>query len=462
MVLCFLREVSTLFWRSFRRVIFGLVLVLGITALPVFANSRPPNIVLIYIDNVGYGDIGCYGNPVIRTPHIDSLARDGIRCSDFYIVTSSCTPSRGALLTGRYPLRNGLTHQLSRDENWTGIGLPHTEKILPEFLKSAGYATGCFGKWNIGFANGSRPTDRGFDEFLGSRSGNVDYYTHVYNGQEDLYRGTEAIDIEGYSTDLFAEAACDFIRRNREKPFFAYVPFNAAHVPNPKNKAPGEATVWQAPAEFFELYGYEPDSTDPDEGYHAVMSALDAGIGSIVKQIDDQGLREDTLLIVASDNGGSIREDLILETASNAPFRGGRTETYEGGVRTACIIRWPNRFEPGKVCREPIANIDFFSLALNAAKVPLPEDRVIDGRDPSATLAGDAPSPHEYIYFEYRKWSGARNGRWKIVRSRPERPFELYDLSTDWSESRNLAEEMPDRLNRMAAAFDEWRSEFPR
>lgn len=134
----------------------------------------------------------------------------------------------------------------------------------------------------------------------------------------------------------------------------------------------------------------------------------------------------------------------------------------KGGVRTACIIRWPNRFEPGKVCREPIANIDLFSLALNAAKVPLPEDRVIDGRDPSATLAGDAPSPHEYIYFEYRKWSGARNGRWKIVRSRPERPFELYDLSTDWSESRNLAEEMPDRLNRMAAAFDKWRSEFPR
>ncbi len=462
MILGLLQQIHSRVRKSIRWVVYGLALPLGITALPSFAKKGPPNIVLIYIDNVGYGDIGCYGNPVIRTQHIDSLAGEGIRCTDFYIVTSSCTPSRGALLTGRYPLRNGLTHQLSRDENWTGIGLPHTEKILPEFLKSAGYATGCFGKWNIGFASGSRPTDRGFDEFLGSRSGNIDYYTHVYNGQEDLYLGTEAIDIEGYSTDLFAEAACEFIRRNREKPFFAYVPFNAAHVPNPKNKAPGEATVWQAPAEFFELYGYEPDSTDPDEGYHAVISALDGGIGSIVKQIDDLGLRENTLLILASDNGGSIREDLILETASNAPFRGGRTETYEGGVRTACIIRWPNRFEAGKVCREPIANIDLFSLILNAAKAPLPKDRVIDGRDPIATLAGNAPSPHEYIYFEYRKWSGARNGRWKIVRSRPERPFELYDLSIDWSESRNLAEEMPDRLNRMSAAFEKWRSEFSR
>ena len=461
MMLSYLQKIFSLVQKSINWVVYGLTLSMGITALPLFAKNGLPNIVLIYVDNVGYGDIGCYGNPVIRTPHIDSLAGEGIRCSDFYIVTSSCTPSRGALLTGRYPMRNGLKHQLSRDENWNGIGLSHTEKILPEFLKSAGYTTGCFGKWNLGFAPGSRPTDRGFDEFLGSRSGNIDYYTHVYNGKEDLYRGTEAIDIEGYSTNLFAEAACDFIQRNREKPFFAYVPFNAAHVPNPKNKAPGEETIWQAPAEFFELYGYEPDSTDSDEGYHAVMSALDAGLGSIVTQIDDLGLRENTLLIVASDNGGSIREDLVLETASNAPFRGGRTETYEGGVRTACIIRWPNRFDAGNVCREPIANIDIFSLALKAARIPVPNDRIIDGRDPTAVLAGEGLSPHEYLFFEYRKWSAVRNGRWKIVRSRPERPFELYDLSTDWSESRNLAVEMPDRLNRMAAAFEKWRSEFP-
>ena len=130
-------------------------------------SEKKKNIIVCLCDQLRASEVGCYGNDIIQTPNMDALAGEGVRCSDFYIVTSSCTPSRGALLTGRYPLRNGLTHQLSRDENWSGIGLPHAEKILPEFLKSAGYVTGCFGKWNIGFAPGSRPTDRGFDEFLG-------------------------------------------------------------------------------------------------------------------------------------------------------------------------------------------------------------------------------------------------------------------------------------------------------
>lgn len=432
-----------------------------VSSSPALA-AAPPNVVLIYIDNVGYGDIGCYGNPVIRTPHIDRLAREGVRCTDFYIVTSSCSPSRGALLTGRYPLRNGLTHQLGRDENWTGIGLPHSEKILPQFLKQAGYATGCFGKWNIGFARGSRPTERGFDEFLGCRSGNIDFYTHVYNGQEDMYRGTEPVDIEGYSTDLFADAACDFIRRNREKPFFAYVPFNAAHVPNPKNKAPGAPTIWQAPAKYFEEYGYAADSTDPREGYHAVMTALDAGIGGIVQQVDELGLRENTIVIVASDNGASINEKLILETGTNSPFRGGRTETYEGGIRTACVARWPARFEAGSVCREPVANIDFLPMLLAAANVSPPTDRVIDGRDPTPTLAGEAPSPHEFLFFEFRKWHGARSGRWKIVRSRPDQPFELYDLKTDWGETSDLAAKNPAILTKLSVRFESWRKNVGR
>jgi arylsulfatase A-like enzyme len=420
-------------------------------------SAAPPNVVLIYIDNVGYGDIGCYGNPVVRTPNIDRLAREGVRCTDFYIVTSSCTPSRGALLTGRYPLRNGLTHQLSRDENWSGVGLRHAEKIIPQYLKSAGYATGCFGKWNIGFAKGSRPTERGFDAFFGCRSGNIDYYTHRYNGKEDMYRGTKSIDVEGYSTRLFADSVCDFIRQNKHRPFFAYVPFNAAHVPNPKNKAPGAATVWQAPARYFEEYGYTADSIDPHEGYHAVMSALDDGIGRVVNQVDELGLRDHTIVIVASDNGASVREDIVLETGTNSPFRGGRTETYEGGIRTACIVRWPERFQPGSVCREPLANIDFLPMLLAAAGIALPTDRAIDGRNPISTLAGDAPSPHEFLFFAFRDSSGARSGRWKIVRSRSSGAFELYDLKTDWGETNDLAASKPEIRDALAEAFETWR-----
>lgn len=442
------------------RLLASLLFMAFIGASPLAA--APPNIVLIYIDNVGYGDIGCYGNPVIRTPNIDQLAREGVRCTDFYIVTSSCTPSRGALLTGRYPLRNGLTHQLGRDENWTGVGLSHSERILPQYLKQAGYATACFGKWNIGFAKGSRPTDRGFNEFLGCRSGNIDFYTHVYNGQEDMYRGTEPVDIEGYSTDLFADAACDFIRRNRSRPFLAYVPFNAAHVPNPKNKAAGAPTIWQAPGKYFEEYGYTADSTDPDEGYHAVMTALDAGIGRIVEQVDKSELRENTIVIVASDNGASIRESLVLETGTNAPFRGGRTETYEGGIRTACVVRWPARLKAGTVCREPVANIDFLPMFLAAADIELPGDRVIDGRNPTRTLAGEAPSPHKTLFFEFRKWSGARSGRWKIVRPQFGQPFELYDLKTDWREKNNLASDRPEIAKELSLRFDRWREELNR
>ncbi len=420
-----------------------------------------PNVVLLYIDNVGYGDIGCYGNPVIRTPNIDRLARDGVRCTDFYVVTSSCTPSRGALLTGRYPLRNGLTHQLSRDENWTGVGLPQTETILPQFLKPAGYATGCFGKWNLGFAQGSRPTDRGFDEFLGCRSGNIDYYTHVYNGQKDLYRGTTPVEIEGYSTDLFADAACDFIRRHRRQPFLAYVPFNAAHVPNPKNKAPAVSATWQAPAKYFEQYGYRADSSDPREGYHAVMTALDAGIGRIIDQIDELDLQDQTIVVIASDNGASIRENLLLETGANAPFRGGRTETYEGGIRTACIVRWPNKIQPGTVCREPVANIDLLPMILSAAKLSTTGEIELDGRDPTMTLAGTAKSPHESLFFEYRNWNAVRSGRWKIVRARPDVPFELYDLMIDWKEENDLSQQQPKTVSRLTGLFKQWRDQFP-
>ena len=145
------------------------------------AEDRPPNILLMYVDNVGYGDFGCYGNEAVRTPNPDRLAQAGVRCTDFYVVTSSCTPSRGALLTGRYPGRNGLAHQLGSEENWYGIGLPHRERILPQYLKEAGYATGCFGKWNIGFAPGSRPTERGFDDFFGFRAGNIHSFQPTYH-----------------------------------------------------------------------------------------------------------------------------------------------------------------------------------------------------------------------------------------------------------------------------------------
>ena len=424
------------------------------------AETTPDNVVLIYIDNVGWGDLACYGNPVNRTPNIDRLASQGVRLTDFYIPSSSCSPSRGALLTGRYPDRNGLTHQLSAQENWTGIGLPHEETLLPEYLKRHGYATGIFGKWNIGFAEGSRPTDRGFDEYIGCISGNCDYYTYSYNGRHDMYAGTEPVEMQGYTTDIFADRACDFIRRNATRPFFAYVPFNAAHYPNPKNKAPGQPFLWQAPAEFFRLYGYDPATTVTEQGYRAVVSAMDAGIGRILDEIDNQGLRNSTLVILASDNGAWVGgRRPALEVASNAPFRDGRTSLYEGGVRTPAVIRWPGRLPEGSVVREPIVNMDLFVLAMRAAGARLPDDRVIDGLDPTATLRDGLPSPHRNIYFRYRDLGAMRHGRWKIVRPDPDEPLELYDLGQDFAETIDLAAKHPDVARDLWREFEEWLEE---
>ena len=419
--------------------------------------TPPTNVVLIYIDNVGWGDLPTYGNPVMKTPNIDRLASQGVRLTDFYIPTSSCSPSRGALLTGRYPDRNGLTRQLSTQENWTGVGLPHTEKILPEYLNEHGYATGAFGKWNIGFAEGSRPTDRGFDEYIGCISGNCDYYTYSYNGRHDMYVGTEPAEMEGYTTDIFADAAANFIRRNAGRPFFAFVPFNAAHYPNPKNKGPGQPFLWQAPQEFFKAYGYAPSSTVTEHGYRAVMTALDAGIGRVLDEIARQRLDHHTLGILASDNGawvGPRRPQ--LEVASNTPFRDGRTSVYEGGVRTPCIVRWPGVLPAGAVVREPLVNMDLFVLALRAAEVPLPADRVVDGRDPVAVLRDGAPSPHRNIYFRYRDVSGLRQGQWKLVRPSPRAPLELYDLSVDFTESNNLAKSLPEVAQELWSEFESW------
>ena len=182
----------------------------------------PPNILLITADNLGYGDVGCYGNKIIKTPNIDQLAKEGVRCTDFYTASPTCTVSRATLLTGRYPQRIRLNHQLNFKENY-GKGLRTEELLIPHFLKQQGYKTACFGKWNLGFAKGYRPTERGFDQFFGFAAGNIDYEHHVYSGRHDLWRDTTEVFEKGYSTDLFADAACQFIDKNTEEAAIFYL-----------------------------------------------------------------------------------------------------------------------------------------------------------------------------------------------------------------------------------------------
>ena len=437
------------------------VVALAVLLLLSPAVGASPNLILITADNLGFGDVGCYGNAEIRTPHLDALAREGVRCTAFYTASPTCTVSRATVLTGRLPQRIQLNHQLPGIAGNYGVGLRHYEKLIPAYLKEAGYATGGFGKWNIGFAPGSRPTERGFDEFIGNPSGNIDYYTYRYQGKHDLYRGTEEFNNDQYSTHLYRDAAIDFIRRQRDRPFFLYLPFNAPHFPSANNLSPGAKPEWQVPPEYLRLYGYPADEPDARKRYRAVVTALDAAIGAVLRTLDELGLRDSTAVMFYSDNGAFMLPGRGLEVASNAPFRDGGVTLWEGGIRVPALVRWPGRLPGGTTCAEPIMSTDLLPMMLRAAGLQPPADRSLDGLDPTATLAGQAPSPHDFLAWEYaqqrNRMRAIRDRQYKLIQPAGDGPFELYDLINDPGETRNLAPRKPAVVAALKTQLEVWR-----
>lgn len=438
------------------------VLLPGAEAEVTPTGNERPNFLLIFLDNVGYGDLGCYGNKQVRTPHMDRFAAEGARCTDFYVASPSCSPSRGAILTGRHPERNGLAYQLAPKENLGGVGLPHSERIIPQYLRPLGYVSGAFGKWNIGFGPGSRPTERGFDAFFGHASGNIHYFKHLYHGQNDLRSGTEPLDRRGeYATDLFADAAIDFIRRHRERPWFVYLPFNAAHFISSVNVEEGESIEWQVPGKYLALYGAPPDEPDEKVRFRAVLTALDDAIGRVLATVDDLGLRERTVALIISDNGAFMLEGRGLEAQSNHPLRDGGVTTWEGGIRVPAMVRWPGRIAPGTICREMLSSLDVLPTLLAAAGGTLPDDRTFDGGHAGPALAGESESPHDAMYWVYNRsrrerWQAVRRGHMKLIRGADADPWQLYDLHADIGETNDLAPERPDTVRKLASQFEQW------
>jgi len=422
-----------------------------------------PNILLITCDNLGYGDLAMY-HPAseIRTPHLDRLAAEGCRLTSFYTASPTCTVSRASLLTGRIPQRHGLENQLAGVAGNYGTGLDHDEILIAEVLRQAGYATGCFGKWNIGFAPGSRPTERGFDEFAGHASGNLDYFRHNYRERHDLYRGIGEWHAEGeYVTDLFADAAIAFIRTHRDGgPWFAYLPFNAPHFPIAGNKPPGEPNIYQAPDDAFTEIGLPPAETDPRKRYAAVVYALDKAIGRVFATLDETGAREDTFVFFFSDNGAFRLGRDGLDVGRNTPLRSGGVTCWEGGLRVPALARWPGKIAPGSVVAEPLWSPDLFVAAATLAEAPLPGDRVIDGRDPLPVLTGAGTSPHRSFFFCYRTHAALRMEEWKIVREKPDHPWQLFHLAEDIGEEQDLAGAHPGRRDALAAEFARWTDGF--
>ena len=429
-------------------------------------SDRPPNILLITCDNLGYGDLATF-NPdsQIVSPNLDRLAAEGARLTSFYTASPTCTVSRACLLTGRIAQRHGLLDQLPGVEGNYGVGLDHSERLIPQYLGNAPtpYDTGCFGKWNIGFAPGSRPTERGFDEFIGHASGNMDYYQHNYREQHDLYEGVEPLHREGdYASDIFAEAAIDFIQRHSRDndPWFCYLPFNAPHFPTAGNKRPGEPNIWQAPDSAFDAIGLSPEESTPRKRYEAVVYALDAAIGRVLDALAAAGQRENTFVFFMSDNGAFRLDREGLDVGVNDPLRSGGVTCWEGGLRVPAIARWPGKIEAGTVIDEPFWSPDLLIACARLSGAALPDDVVFDGKDPLPLLTEGAPSPHKSLYFSYRNHSALRMGDWKIVRERPDQPWQLYNLEYDLSESHNLADAHPETLAKLIAEFEAWEDSF--
>lgn len=425
----------------------------------VVSDCSQPNILVITMDNVGYGDLRVYNkNSPVITPNMERLAEKGAVLTNFYTASPTCTASRASLLTGRIPQRNGLDYQLPGIAGNYGTGLRSSEILIPQVLKKAKnpYATGAFGKWNIGFAPGSRPTERGFDEFLGIASGNADHFSHVYAGQHDLHHNTEPVDRHGeYSTDLFAGEAIRFIREKTGDgiPWFVYLPFDAPHHPGDRNIDPDEKNIWKAPDYAFEPYGLTQAEQDPKKRFNAVVTALDMAIGRVLNVLDSLGIADQTFIFLYSDNG-AFYPYLESGIQSNQPFRGAGVTLWEGGIRVPAIACWPGNITAGSVINTRLWSPDLFVACACLAGVQLPRDRIIDGMDPLPVLTGKTTHPpHATLFFEYEKYAALHWGNWKIIREDPAKEWQLFNLKEDLSETTDLAGQRNDLVKKLSAAF---------
>lgn len=423
------------------------------TAFAQKAAAPRPNIVVILADDLGSQDVGWRGSE-IRTPNLDALAKNAARLEQFY-VQPLCSPTRAALLTGRYPFRYGL--QVGVIRAFSQYGLPLTERTLPQALKEAGYETAISGKWHLGaFDPAYLPTRRGFDHQYGCYQGLVDYFTHLHNGALDWHRNDRESHDVGYTTHLIANEAVQRIdQRDKSKPLFLYVAFNGVHSP------------YEAPQKYVTPYA---QFSAKRKIYAGMTTAVDEAVGQIVDALRRQGILENTIILFASDNGGAAPGRI----SSNAPFRGGKGSLYEGGVRSPGFVHWEGHVKPGAV-NAPLHIVDWYPTILGLAGASLQQELPLDGRDAWPAITRGGPSPHEEIVLNSAPHSGAlRVGDWKLVHNpqrsadfedrempgandaapnSPER-LELYNLATDPGEQRDLAAEEPDILKKLKARYD--------
>ncbi len=403
------------------------------------AQTRKPNIVLLVADDLGFAEIGVHGCKDIPTPHIDSIAKSGVRFSNGYVSCPVCSPTRAGLLTGRYQQRFGHEFNPGPANQASGdFGLPLSETTLANRLKDLGYATGMVGKWHLGYRPEYLPLKRGFDEFFGFPGGAHSYLDWKDRGREGnpVMRGDTVVEENTYLTDAFAREAAAFIEKHRSRPFFLYVPFNAVH----------------APLEAIHKYQdrFAAISDPKRRTYAAMMSAMDDAIGAILGKLRQHNIEDDTLVFFVSDNGGPT----VQTTSSNHPLRGYKGQVYEGGIHVPFLVQWKRRLPKGVVYDNPVIALDILPTAVAAA-----------GGTPAANLDGvnllpyltgqNKAAPHEALYWRFGPQWAVRKGDWKLL-SAAQGSAELYNLAEDLSEKSNLASSQPAKAKELQAAYDAW------
>ena len=411
------------------------------------AGARTPNIVLIITDDVGYGDIGSYGATDIRTPHIDRLAAEGVKLTDFY-AAPQCTPTRAALMTGRYQQRVMLERALGTVGPSLDQGLRADGKSLPQILKKGGYATGLIGKWHLGFKPEFGPNAHGFDYFFGFLSGYIDFYHHTRGGDglPDLYENTTPIREDGYMTDLITARAVRFIGQQKDKPFFLEVAYNAAHWPFQPPDSPSKAAnngAFQGPAST-------PPATRKD--YAAMLERADDGVGRIMAELERLGVGDNTLVIFTNDNGGEW-------LSSNAPLFHRKDTLWEGGIRVPAIFRWPGRLPAGKTSQQVGITMDLTATIIAAAGIG-PEPRA-EGLNLLRILEGNTPVMDRTLFWRIatptRNQRAVRKGDWKALIDGDD--LMIFNLRNDIGERNDLAASRPDMAAQLRPLIVKWEAE---
>ncbi len=394
-----------------------------------------PNIVYLLVDDMGYADCGFNGGTDIRTPNIDKLAKQGAILKSFY-VQPLCSPTRAALLTGRYPTHTGVYSVVTPGAAW---GLPLDERTLPQALSEVGYTTAICGKWHLGeFKTEYRPNQRGFQHQYGHMMGNLDYFTHIRDGKLDWYRNDKPLEEEGYTTRLIAKEATRLIKEQSvDKPLFLYVPFNGIHSP------------FQVPEGDAKPYEDLPKLRKTVAG---MLAVVDEAVGQIATALEEKGLRENTLIIFSSDNGGPHPGKATM----NTPLKGGKGSINEGGVRVAAFATWPGKIPAGTSIDEPMHIVDWYPTLLKLTGTPAAQKHAPDGLDIWPVLTQGKKSPHEALLLHGTNLNvkALRMGDWKL-HVPANGKIELYNLAKDISEKQNLAESKPERVKELRAKLDE-------